>query len=117
MASARAMIERRRSTRVMARIPVNVSLLDIPGQTLHAANATYEATSVSRSGALLRIPFSPVLGSRIEVQHGLSQESREFRVVRVSAPKSDGLFELGVEILYPSQNFWGIPFPDDGHND
>jgi hypothetical protein len=51
------------------------------------------------------------------VQHGLSQESREFRVVRVSAPNPDGLFELGVEILYPSQNFWGIPFPDDSHND
>jgi hypothetical protein len=114
MASARAMIERRRSSRVMARIPVSVNLQDVPAQSVEA---TYEATSVSRSGALLRIPFSPDLGSRIEVQHGLSQESREFRVVRVSAPKPDGLFELGVEILYPNHNFWGIPFPDDSHND
>ncbi|MGD0964113.1 MAG: hypothetical protein ABSA57_09470 [Candidatus Acidiferrales bacterium] len=110
MASARAMIERRRSSRVMARIPVGVSLWDAPGQSL---DAIYEATSVSRSGALLRIPFSPVLGSRIEVQHGLSQESREFRVVRVSTPHPDGLFELGVEILHPNENFWGIAFPDD----
>jgi hypothetical protein len=114
MASARAMIERRRSTRVMARIPVSVSLRDVPRKAL---DDTCEATSVSRSGALLRIPFSPLLGSRIEVQHGLSRESREFRVVRVSAPKPDGLYELGVEILYPNHNFWGIPFPDDAHND
>ncbi len=90
MASARAMIERRRSTRVMARIPVSVSLRDVPTQG--PRNDTCEATSVSRSGALLRIPFSPLLGSRIEVQHGLSRESREFRVVRVSAPKPDGLY-------------------------
>ncbi len=114
MASARAMIERRRASRVMARIPVSVSLRDAPDEHF---DATYEATSVSRSGALLRIPFSPVLGSRIEVQHALSQESREFRVVRVSAPKPDGLFELGVEILYPNHNFWGIPLPDDTRND
>jgi len=114
MASARAMIERRRSSRVAASIPVSVSLRETPNQRL---DATYEATSVSRSGALLRIPFSPVLGSRIDVQHGLSRESREFRVVRVSPPKTDGLFELGVEILYPNQNFWGIPLPDDTQND
>ena len=110
MASARAMIERRRSSRVMARIPVNVIQQNDPGKSFDTVS---EATSVSRCGALLRIPFSLVLGSRIEVQHGLSQESREFRVVRVSAPKPDGLFELGVEILHPNHSFWGITFPDD----
>jgi hypothetical protein len=114
MASARAMIERRRSSRVMARVPVSVRLKDAPGQRLDAAT---EATSVSRSGALLCIPFSPVLGSRIEVEHGVSRESREFRVVRVSAQNPDGLFELGLEILHPNRNFWGIPFPDDSQND
>lgn len=114
MASARAMIERRRSSRVTARIPVNVSLRDLPGGKSAADSVT---TCVSRSGALLRIPFSPLPGSRIEVRHGISQESREFRVVRVSAPKPDGLFELGVEILHPNRNFWGISFPDDSYND
>jgi hypothetical protein len=108
------MIERRRSSRVMARIPVSVRLKDAPGQRVDAST---EATSVSRSGALLCIPFSPVLGSRIEVEHGVSRELREFRVVRVSAPKPDGLFELGVEILHPNRNFWGITFPDDSQND
>ncbi len=110
MASARAMIERRRFSRVTARIPVTV----FPDRTYGThPEACTEATSISRCGALLCVPFSPVLGSRIEIRHGLSDEMREFRVVRVSASKSDGLFELGVEILHPSHNFWGLAFPDE----
>lgn len=114
MASARLMIERRRFSRVMTRIPVTV----FPGlaQDSHPETTT-EATSISRSGALLRVPFSPVLGSRIEIRHGLSEELREFRVVRVCPCANDGLFELGVEILHPSQNFWGVAFPDEHCND
>jgi hypothetical protein len=110
MASARAMIERRRFSRVTARIPVTVFPDRAHGAHLEART---EATAISRSGALLCVPFSPALGSRIEIRHGLSEEMREFRVVRVSTAKSDGLFELGVEILHPSLNFWGVPFPDE----
>jgi len=65
------------------------------------------------TGALLRTPFQPALGSRIEVLNGISQETQEFRVIRVSPCKFDGCFELGVEILYPTRNFWGIQFPDE----
>jgi hypothetical protein len=112
MASARVMIERRRSTRVMARIPVTVfadrSNTPVP-------EARTEATAISRCGALLFVPFSPPLGSRLEILHGFSQEIRECRVVRVSAANSDGLFELGVEILHPARNFWGVLFPDEHH--
>lgn len=111
MASPCAMIERRRSSRVTTRIPVKVSrtgaLLD------QLSDDRAEAVGVSRCGALLRVPFSPILGTRIEVQHGLSQETRAFRVVRVSSPVKDGFFELGVEILHPALNFWGIQFPDE----
>lgn len=111
MASARAMLERRRSSRVKTRIPVKViSAVGAAEPNLHPAA---EAVAVSRTGALLRVPFSPELGSRIELLHGISEERREFRVVQVSAPKPDGLFELGVEILYPARNFWGVDFPDE----
>ncbi len=110
MASAQVMIERRRSSRVTAAIPVTV----FPERSHQPhPEARTEATSISRCGALLCVPFSPALGSRIEIRHGLSQELREFRVVRVCAAKSDGLFELGVEILHPTRNFWGVPFPDE----
>lgn len=110
MASARAMLERRRSSRVLIRIPVKVFSGGTLGQPL---DTPAEAVAVSRYGALLRTPFSMALGSRIEVLNGLSQETQEFRVIRVSDPREDGLYELGVEILYPTRNFWGIQFPDE----
>ena len=112
MATARAMLERRRSSRVKTRIPVNVvsprAASDGAGH-----DHTAEVLAVSRTGALLRASFSPELGSRIELRHGVSNEQREFRVVQVSPQKKDGLFELGVEILYPNRNFWGVKFPDE----
>ena|SRR5665213_604899 len=110
MASARAMIERRRASRVSASIPVKV----LPGGSeAHASGDAAEAIGISRCGALLRAAFSPVLGSRIHLQNGVSKETREFRVVRVSSRRADGLFDLGLEILNPSRNFWGVEFPDE----
>jgi hypothetical protein len=110
MASARAMIERRRSSRVTMRIPIKILR---GGVVNDCSNGSSEAVGVSRCGALLHVPFSPVLGSRIEIQNDFSKETREFRVVRISSPRPDGLFELGVEILDPARNFWGISFPDE----
>jgi len=110
MASARAMIERRRSSRVLIRIPVKVFNKGAFGTPL---DTPAEAIAVSRYGALIRSPFSPDLGSRIKVLNGLSQQTQEFRVIRVSDAKEDGQYELGVETLYPTHNFWGIQFPDE----
>jgi hypothetical protein len=110
MATTRAMIERRRSSRVSIRIPVEVFGDGDHGQLLDTAA---EAIAVSRFGALICVSVSPAPGSRVELLNRLSQETREFRVVRVSDPREDGLFELGVEILYPTRNFWGIQFPDE----
>jgi PilZ domain len=111
MASTRAMLERRRSSRIPLRIPVKVFRRDSAGEITDAAA---ESVAVSRYGAQLRAPFAPELGSRIEVLHGHSHELREFRVVSAKNSKEDGLFELGVEILHPAQNnFWGVQFPDE----
>ena len=111
MATARAMLERRRSGRVRTSIPVKV----IRSETGLLSNTAAEAVSVSRYGALLRLPFLPPVGSSIELLHGSSQETREFRVISIKNrdTRSNGSFELGVEILYPAQNFWGVQFPED----
>ena len=110
MASARAMIERRRFGRILARIPVIIF-----GECTQdrQPEVRAEATAISRSGALLRVPFAPALGARVEIRHGVSEEVRAFRVVRVGAMESDGLCELGVEMLHPTRNFWGVSFPDE----
>ncbi|MGH9718319.1 MAG: PilZ domain-containing protein [Candidatus Acidiferrales bacterium] len=110
MASARAMLERRRSSRVPLRIPVEVHCCD---SNHEVQDTPAEAISVSRYGALLRVPFLPELGSRIEVRHGVSEELREFRVISVRSPREKGIFELGIEIYHPTHNFWGVQFPDE----
>jgi hypothetical protein len=108
MASARAMIERRRSSRIPIRVSVKVLTGEAEGQV-----AAAEAVSVSRYGALLRVPFRPPVGSRIEILHGVSNEVREFRVISTRDLRTDGLFELGVEIFHPTRNFWGLQFPGE----
>jgi PilZ domain len=110
MATARAMLERRRSSRVRIRIPVRVHSSEANGEP---RDASAEVISVSRTGALLRLPFLPEMGSRIEVLHGLSHEVREFRVISLRSKKDNGPFELGVEILHPNRDFWGVSFPDE----
>src|ERR1700685_1195957 len=115
MASARAMIERRRSSRVPIRIPIKVYCRE--GGDLVDFSA--EVLAVSRYGARLRVPLLPepsfpLLWSRIEILHGHSHEVREFRVISAKDAE-EGAFELGVEILYPSRNFWGVQFPAEAH--
>jgi len=109
MATARAMIERRRSSRIVIRIPVRIL-----GAAAHdePLGIPAEAIAISHNGALLRTAFSPALGSRIEILNVRSQEIREFRVIRVSRSAADASFELGVEILHPARNFWGVSLPD-----
>ena len=34
-------------------------------------------------------------------------------VVQVKRSKTGGHFELGVEMLYPARDFWGVKFPDE----
>lgn len=109
MATARAMLERRRSSRVRTCIPVKVHSTESDRQS-HDESA--EAISISRTGALLRMPFLPELGSRIELLHAGSQEAREFRVISQRDKQEHAPFELGVEILYPARNFWGVQLPD-----
>ena len=102
------MIERRRASRVLIRIPIKVFSNDFNGEPL---DTPAEAIAVSRTGALLRTPFQPALGSRIEVLNGLSQETQEFRVIRVSDAKYDGSFELGVEYSTPPAISGASSFP------
>lgn len=109
MASAAPFIERRRASRVLIRIPITIFSNTLDGSPIHAPA---EALAVSRCGALLRAPIAPVLGTTIEVLNGLSQEVQEFRVIRISEADRDGYYDLGVEILGPRDDFWGIEFPN-----
>ncbi|MGH9734789.1 MAG: hypothetical protein ACRD8A_09395 [Candidatus Acidiferrales bacterium] len=111
MAASCTMIERRRASRVRAGMPLTI--VRDEGDDGEPLQGTGFAIEVSRCGARLHAPFLTPVGSRIRVLNEHSGESREFRVIRVSERKRDGMFELGVEILYPTRNFWNIRFPDE----
>jgi hypothetical protein len=98
IATARARIEGRHARRAAIRNPIQIFCNDT-------------ANAVSRRDSR---PV-PACGSipRIELRSRLSEETREFRIVRVGDPPENGLFERGVEILHPTRNFWGIRFPDE----
>ena len=108
MATARAMLERRRSSRVRIRIPVKVHSNETGGEP---RDASAEAISVSRTGALLRLPFLPELGSRIEVLHGVSHEVREFRVISVRERERARPVRAGRRNPPPSPQFLGRLVP------
>jgi c-di-GMP-binding flagellar brake protein YcgR len=110
MAASCTMIERRRASRVRIGLPLTIVREDEQPEAEPARAYTLE---VSRCGARLKAPFAAPIGTRILVRNERSQESREFRIIRVSERKSDGMVELGVEILYPARNFWDVRFPDE----
>jgi hypothetical protein len=110
MASTSPFVERRRASRVLIRIPIKVFGNEPGGPQI---NASAEAVTVSRFGALLRAPLDPALGTTLEILNALNEEIKQFRVVRVMRTTHEGLFELGVEMLNPATAFWGIPFPSE----
>ena len=110
MATASPMLERRRASRLLIRIPINVVGNNTLGQHVQASA---EAVAVSRIGALVRAPVRPALGAILEILNALNNQAKEFRVIRVTRTAQEGLFELGLEMLHPISSFWGIPFPNE----
>ncbi len=107
MGSQAPIYERRRGDRVLIRIPVTVRV--------HGTGATpiedTETVVVSEHGALLRFARAPQLGSIVEVKNRFSDQVEKFRVAWVGDTAQDGHYDVGVEILTPRGDFWGIRFP------
>lgn len=100
--------ERRRSERVLIRIPVVLFGLTTDNQ--HVSEDA-ETAIISRTGALLRAHTAFKPGGNLELTNGFSKDAEKFRVVWVSEEQKQGLFDLGVEMLTPRDDFWGITFP------
>jgi hypothetical protein len=100
--------ERRRSERVILRIPITVF-----GMTKDNRQISEEAETadISRTGALVlaRTAFRP--GGIIEITSKFSRQCEKFRVVWVNDEQKKGCFETGIEMLAPRDDFWGITFP------
>ena len=68
------------------------------------------ATEVNAQGGLIEMKTYPAVGSQIEVKNLLSQESSHARVVGLRRNNEGQLLGVAVELLVPSETFWGVTF-------
>jgi hypothetical protein len=100
--------ERRRSTRVLLVIPVEVAWTTREGS---GCSEKAETEVVSQHGAMLRMPTRLAPGTKLRINRQANQQSCEARVVGVGNPSPDGLARVAVEMTVPSDAFWGVSFP------
>lgn len=103
--------ERRRGERVLIRVPVQVNGTGKDGKPVHSPA---EAVVVNRNGALLRVPHKLKTGSTLEVYQGQDKQGTKplvFRVIWCSDRPREGRHDVGVELLNPCEELWGIRFP------
>jgi hypothetical protein len=98
--------ERRRSQRVIIRVPVTL-LATENGQPMKIAAYT---VAVNIHGAMLVCPRSLDADTNLEVVNGRTDEKIGSRVTRASRESSEG-YLIPVEFTSPSPNFWQITFP------
>ncbi len=100
--------DRRRSTRVLLVIPVDVAWTSKDGLSVqeHA-----ETEVVSQHGAMLRMGTRLPVGVQVELRRPANGLSGKARVVGVGNPSPDGMARVAVELTVPSDAFWGISFP------
>ena len=68
------------------------------------------ATEVNAQGGLLELKTQPPAGSQIELKNLISQESSHARVVGSRRNGEGQLIGIAVELLVPSETFWGVSF-------
>lgn len=95
---------KRRSARFALGVPVDVAWRG-PDNVL--AKETAETLEVNTYGAVLRMTTHPPAGTRIELTNRLSQEVAPAQVAGVRSSKLGG---VAVELLTPSETFWGITY-------
>jgi len=100
--------ERRRGERVLIRMPVQINGTGKDGKPAHSPA---EAVVVNRNGALLRVPQPLKPGSTLEVYQGQEKQAKVFRVIWCSDRPREGRHDVGIELIEPSEELWGIRFP------
>ncbi len=108
MSKGSKMHDKRRSERVLLRIPVQIRGVAEDGS---AVTESAQTVVVSRFGALLRVASRLKLASPLSITHGLSQQAEEFKVVWISDKQDEGRWDIGVEAATTVEEFWGVRFP------
>ncbi len=105
--SCPARVKQRRSKRFLVVVPAEVKWHG-PGGMSIKENA--QAEEVNAQGGLLRMETYPNVGDIIELTNLLSTESAEGRVLGIRRSAEDVVRGVAVELLVPSETFWGVNF-------
>ena len=98
---------KRRSRRFPFVSPVEATWQEANGKIFREAG---QATDVNAQGGLLEMKTYPPVGSQIELTNLLSHESLHARVVGVRRNAEGRLLGVAIELLVPSDTFWGVNF-------
>lgn len=98
---------RRRSQRVLLRMPIDVIALTTDNR--HVSESTFTLV-VNAHGALIQLTSQLIVSQIIIVKNPETSEEQACRVVH-SSPSAEGKFEVGLEFVRPAPNFWRVSFP------
>src|SRR5258707_14254990 len=102
----RTKTEQRRGSRFPVVVPVQAKWQETTGKTVVE---TAQAREVNSQGGLLDMKTFPSVGSQLELTNLLSGETYRARVVAIR--RKDGhILGVAVELLIPSETFWGVNF-------
>jgi hypothetical protein len=100
--------ERRRSQRVIIRVPVTLEAVML-GQKVKAEAFT---VAVNIHGAMVLCPRSFDAETNLEIRNERTGERTAVRVTRAPRESAEG-YLLPLEFISPSPNFWQISFPPE----
>jgi hypothetical protein len=98
--------ERRRSQRVMIRVPVTLQVT-IAKQVVAIPAAT---VAVNDHGAMLLCPRTLAAETKLEIENDRTRQKLPCRVTRTPRDSPEG-YLIPVEFEVASPGFWGISFP------
>lgn len=99
--------EQRRGIRFPVVVPVEARWEDAGGKSVREIA---QAKEVNAQGGLLDMKTYPSVGSQLELTNLLSSEAFRARVVGIRRSKEGTTLGIAVELLIPSESFWGVNF-------
>jgi hypothetical protein len=102
---------RRRTERVLLRIPIEISGQDVKEKSFKEKTHTLV---INRDGARVALHASVRAGTLVNVKNLQTALAARFRIVGPSTRSLGETPEWGVECLEHGLDFWGISFPEKG---
>lgn len=95
---------KRRSARILARVPIHVTVVDRPRRAVTAV--------INRHGALILSSLPWPIGAVLEITNERTNLTTKALVVFSGGQNDQGQYKLGVEFERPPATFWGADYQE-----